>query len=345
MGVSKNASLSDIKKAYFTLAKKYHPDLNKSPDSKQKFTEISEAYDTLSDHNKRKKYDSEGYNYQSNQPFKNYNFYYSNFNNLNSDFFKDFLDLFNNKNDVSNNNNDIILSLNVSFLDACLGCSKIISYTKKEKCDICKGSKCSNNESPEICYHCNGAGILKFKKMFFYYEQSCYYCNGEGYTIKNKCKKCKGLGIVYKTVSENIVIPKGVDNEDNLLIKNCGNYSINLKNYGDLYIKINVLDDINFRRNKFDIYSDQFIDVCTAVLGGNVVVNTIYGKVNVKLNSSVKHNSYLNIGNYGVENKYGYKGNHYVKFKVQIPSFDQLSSDEIKLYKELKYLHDIKYKH
>lgn len=350
MGVSKSATLPEIKKAYFTLAKKYHPDLNKAPDAKERFTEISEAYDTLSDENKRRQYDLGGQSY--NQPFNNYNFYYSNFNDINSNFFKDFLNLFTEReNDFENK--DIFLAINLSFRDSIMGGNKKIKYKKIDKCQECKGFKCKGNERPKQCFFCEGYGKIKIRRMWFLLEQNCDYCQGKGYIIKNKCNKCNGNGYEYKTVTEDINIPKGIENGENIKIRNLGNFSVNDFSFGDLYLRVNVEEDPVFRRNKSDIFSDKEIEIPTAVLGGTVPVETIYGFVNMKVKPGTKHGNYINIGKYGIEKNnginygipYKMKGNHYVRIQIKIPSKGELNKEELKCFEKLKFINDNKYKY
>ena len=356
LGVDKNAKISEIKKAYFTLAKKYHPDINKSPNAKEKFTEISEAYDTLSNEQKRKAYDE---NKQSSyQPFTNYSYYHDNFININSSFFKDLFDLFTNNSSSSsssmhNNHHlgkDIIIPLSISFTDAIFGCTKQISYSKLSLCKTCNGSKCKPGTFPSTCSHCKGNGNIKFRRMFVYYEILCSNCNGNGFIIKDRCPSCRANGIVNELSTTSILIPKGVDNGMNLHIKHHGNYSLYSKSYGDLYIKLHVNDDNYFRRNGCDIYTDNYIDISTAVLGGTIKVRTVYGEVDVNIKAGTCDGEYIDIGNYGVEKRkvfaYG-KGKHYVRIKIRIPDIKTMPVRVRKLYEEIRLFEhsERKYKH
>ena len=354
LGIDKKANISEIKKAYFTLAKKYHPDINKSPNAKEKFTEISEAYDTLSNDQKRKAYDE---NKQSSyQPFTNYSYYHDNFININSSFFKDLFDLFTTGSTSSSTYNnhhfgkDIIIPLNISFTDAIFGCTKQISYSKLSLCKTCNGSKCKPGTSPSLCSYCKGNGNIKFRRMFMYYEIHCSNCNGSGYIINDKCSSCKANGIINEISTTSINVPKGVDNGMNLHIKHQGNYSLYTKSYGDLYIKLNVSEDNYFRRNGYDIYTDNYIDISTAVLGGSIQVRTIYGDVNVNIKAGTCDGEYIDIGNYGVEKRkmftYG-KGKHYVRVKIRIPDINTMPLHVRKLYEEIKQFeyNERKYKH
>lgn len=215
--IDRNSNLNDIKKAYFTLAKKYHPDVSKEPNAKELFTQISEAYDTLSDDNKRRAYDQTGR--KQNEPFSNYNYYYQNFN-ANSSFFKD---LFDNINDLFNNDdrgNDIALSVTLDFMEAVNGCVKEVRLNRVDCCFECKGSRCKLGTKPLKCYYCNGEGRLYYRRLFMNYEIDCSNCNGEGNIIKDKCLKCNGKGHMISNSIQRILIPKGVDNGVNLRIAN-----------------------------------------------------------------------------------------------------------------------------
>ena len=344
LGVDKNAKLSEIKKAYFTLAKKYHPDINKAPNAKEKFTEISEAYDTLSDEKKRKLYDDSGY--KTTKPFTNYNYYYDNFSNMNSSFFKDFADLFTNFSDSSNNHisKDIMISISISFDESIKGCNKTISYSKVSLCSKCNGSKCKEGTKPTICSYCKGKGILKFKKLFLSYSMTCTHCGGEGVFISDKCEQCNGNGFTSSYQNESISIPKGIEDGVTLRVKQKGNYSIFDNTQGDLYLKINVEEDKYFRRNGSDIYTDCFIPITTAVLGGSIKVKTLEGIKNIKVHSGIQDGMYMDIGNYGVEKRFFGKGKHYIRFRIRIPDKRELSKKEIELYQMLKKERK-KYKH
>ena len=186
--------------------------------------------------------------------------------------------------------------------------------------------------------------------MFMYYEIHCNNCNGNGYIINDKCTSCNANGIVNEVSTTSINVPKGVDTGMNLQIKHHGNYSLYTKSYGDLYIKLNVNEDNYFRRNGYDIYTDNYIDISTAVLGGVINVRTIYGDVNVNIKAGTCDGEYIDIGNYGVEKRkmfaYG-KGKHYVRVKIRIPDINTMPLHVKKLYEKIKQYeyNERKYKH
>ena len=333
LGVDKSAKLSEIKKAYFTLAKKYHPDINKEPNAKEKFTEISEAYDTLSDEQKRRAYDESGY--RSTKPFTNYNYYYDNFN---SNFFKEFSDLFSSgfgtfNSNETNESRDIMVSLSISFHEAINGCNKTISYIKTSKCTECNGTKCKKGTSPQRCQTCKGSGVLRFRRMFINYTMTCEHCGGTGEIITNKCTQCHGEGATTSISSEIISIPKGIEDGVTLRIKNKGNYSPYGKREGDLYVNVNVKEDEYYRRNGYDIYTDYDVPVSIAVLGGEIEVKTLYGIKTIKIEPGVREGMYIDIGEYGVQKKYRRRGRHYVRLRVKLPSLKEMRQKEINAFK------------
>ena len=327
LGVGKNASKEEIKKAYKTLAKKYHPDLNQgNKNAEQKFKEINEAYSALSDDSKRENYDRFGSADANNfQGFGNQNF---------EGFEEAFENFFGGGRGRRSKGRDIKYELEVTFLEACFGVSKEISITKYDQCEKCKGI---GGEGEENCKKCKGTGRLQksFRTPFGVFAQTitCDGCRGHGKTVKSICKECKGYGRVKKSKKINVKIPAGVNEGSTLRLSEQGEAGEFGARNGDLFVEIFVTPHDIFMRKEDDIYIEMPISFSQAALGDSIKVPTIRGEVNMKIPEGIQSGTVLRLKEEGVENIHGHgTGDQLVRVQIRTPS--KLNSKQKKLLEE-----------
>ncbi len=290
LGVSRNASKQEIKKAYRQLAKKYHPDVNKAPDAEDKFKEVQEAYEVLSDDQKRAAYDQFGHagtsgfgpggfeGFQDAQDFAGFDFSgFGDFTDIGSIFDQFFGGAFGGRRKSSfsaTKGQDIQVKLELEFEEACFGGEETILYKRRVHCDKCNGSGAMNGTSMAVCDQCGGEGrVTRIQRTMIGVIQTtttCPRCHGEGRVIKERCSNCFGEGVIEKKETLKLKIPKGTPDGLMLRFKGKGNAGLNGGEYGDLYIQIEVKPHSIFERRGNDIYLKKDIDIVTAVLGGEI---------------------------------------------------------------------------
>ncbi len=313
LGVKKNAELNDIKKAYKRLAIKYHPDRNKGDKIlEEKFKEVKEAYEILSDSKKRSMYDQYGHsafnqdNYSSN--------YDSDFTSSNdfSDIFGDvFGDIFGTKSKSQNKQkvgSDISYDMDLTLEEVFKGVSKEIGINVIDKCKICNGSGCRPGTKRKVCDMCNGKGIINTRQGFFTIQQTCPKCNGYTYIIDNVCYVCRGSGNnkIFKKLF--IKIPVGINSNDRIRLVGKGNYGGYNSKYGDLYINIKIKDHPLFIRKKNDLYCKLPINFTIAALGGYIEIPYFNNLIKFKIPPETQSGKLFRIKNKGIR---FYKSNRY----------------------------------
>lgn len=348
LGVSKNATDAEIKSAFRKLAKKYHPDLNKdNPNAEEKFKEAQEAYEVLSDENKRKMYDQYGHAGVNNGPG---GAGYGGFNGFSgadfSDF--DFGDIFDNifgggfssfgggsKKNRSIRGSDLLMKIEVTFEEAVFGCEKDIELDVVEDCPGCDGH---GGHDPVDCSRCHGSGTVTTEQHTilgsFVSKTVCPECNGEGRIYKNKCSNCHGRGKVknHKTITVNV--PSGIDSGDRLRIAGKGNPGTNGGENGDLYLEFMVRNHEFFVRDGDDIYLEVPITITEAILGTKKVIPTLDGNIKLTIQPGSNSGDKERIKGKGIDNKNTRnKGNMYVILKVITPR--KLTKDQKKLIEKL----------
>ena len=352
LGLSKGASEDDIKKAYRKLAKQYHPDINKAPDAEAKFKEVNEAYEVLSDPQKRSTYDQFGFAGMDGTGFGQGGF--GGFGGMNmddlGDIFSSFMggmgggfSGFNFGGRSSRRNGPMkgenrYMSMDIDFLDAVHGVTKNINISVDKKCEYCDGTGAESKSDIETCPTCHGSGVTmrQSRTPFGVIQQQgvCPDCNGTGKRIKKKCSHCGGSG--YNNVREQVEvnIPAGISSGQQVRIQGYGERGENGGPNGDLYIEIRVKPHKYFVREDNDIYIKVPISSIDATLGTKIDVPTPYGDVELTIPAGTQPNSKLRLKGYGVkELRSNNKGDQYVEIEVNIPK--KLSKDEKELYEKL----------
>jgi molecular chaperone DnaJ len=327
LGVSKSASKDEIKKAYRKLSKKYHPDINKEPDAAEKFKEIKEAYEVLSDDQKRAHYDQFGHTDPNQGGF-------GGFGGGSSDFgFGGFEDIFNTffgggrrrDPNAPRQGADLQYTMTLSFEEAAFGKETEIQIPKEETCNTCHGSGAKPGTTPETCPHCHGTGQLSqeqntpFGKIVN--RRICHFCSGTGKLIKEKCTTCGGTGKVKKRRKINIKIPAGIDDGGQLRVAGQGEPGINGGPPGDLYVVFHVRPHEFFERDGDDIYCEMPITFTQAALGDEIEVPTLHGKVKLKIPAGTQTGTKFRLRGKGVPNVRGYgTGDQHVIVKIITPT-------------------------
>ncbi|MEZ0180566.1 molecular chaperone DnaJ ['Camptotheca acuminata' phytoplasma] len=346
LGVPKNADLNTIKKSYRMLVKKYHPDVSKETNAAEKFKEVQEAYQVLSNEEKRSNYDRFGHQ-------DNYNNFGGGsgggFQDFGQEFsFDDIFDGFfgNRKQSSQSRNNfetdDKHVEIQIDFLEACLGTEKEIQFKIEEDCGQCKGTGAQSLKDLQNCAYCNGTGYIKRTQSTFLgnisTKQVCSHCHGVGQKILKKCSFCKGSQRVSNLQKIKISIPAGIEDKMTIKMPNKGNGG-HLGSYNsDLYILVKIRPHDTFTREKQDIISVFLINFYDAILGNTFSVPTIYGEINLKIPEGTQTHTKFKIKNKGVPylNSSYRKGDHYVIVKVKIPT--KLTSHQKKLIQQIKEL-------
>ncbi|MCX7947480.1 MAG: molecular chaperone DnaJ [candidate division WOR-3 bacterium] len=349
LGVSRNATQEEIKDAYRKLVLKYHPDKvppEKKKEAEEKFKEISEAYEVLSDPEKRRNYDTYGtsdFSDYSNYDFNFQDFYTRHYDDL-RDLFGDFFsDIFGNffaqttksKREYKEKGSNILYRLELSLEEIAKGAIKEIVYNRYVKCEHCEGVGGKQRK----CTMCNGVGeVYKDVRTFgiiFQTRSTCSNCQGTGYEIFDKCRFCDGTGIVKKQERTKIDIPKGVQNGQRIILKGKGDAGRRGGTYGDLYVEIVEKPHKVFKRVGDDLIMEKEIKISTAVLGGEIEVEDILGeKFKVKIPQGIKSGEIIEEKNKGMPNSYGKRGNLKIKVIIDIPK--KLDDKARKLFEELK---------
>lgn len=345
LGVPKNSSVDAIKKAYRTLALSHHPDrvpVEKKKEAEEQFKEISEAYAVLSDEQKRSLYDQYGHSgidqrYTSEDIFKGADFgsIFENagFENIFGNIFGDLgFDISGagggTRRRRSERGRDIQIEVDITFEEAARGATKQIKYPRYESCALCKGSGAKPGTKRNTCPQCKGQGQVIVSGGFFRMAQTCPQCRGEGSMVSAFCPDCHGEGKVKKMQKLEVKVPAGVDTGSQLRIRGEGEPGKASK--GDLFILLNVLAHPLFGRDGNDIVSDISISMARAALGAEVEVQTLDGKVKMKIPAGTQPDRVFRLRQKGIPDLHGYGiGDHLVRVRIEIPTY--LSVEQRKL--------------
>eukprot|EP00761_Pharyngomonas_kirbyi_P006699 gb/GECH01006707.1/.p1 GENE.gb/GECH01006707.1/~~gb/GECH01006707.1/.p1 ORF type:complete len:500 (+),score=84.07 gb/GECH01006707.1/:1-1500(+) len=347
LGVDRNASTDEIKKAYKKLAKKYHPDLNKSSDAKDRFSEVSEAYEVLGDEKKRKQYDmtgsAEGFGFEG-DPFSGFGggpfgFGGGGFEGFAGgsfdaeDLFSEMFGAGGGRRRRKNTGDDVHVTVRLSFREAAFGTRKEVKFRGAVSCKSCGGSG-SKSGKLKSCDTCKGTGVETGQAGFFRVEQTCRSCGGTGSILKDPCGTCGGSGNTHEMRNVEINVPPGVDTGVNLRLSNEGDPAPGGKgSRGNLYVQVQVDPDPIFKRDGSDVHVEVPITISQALLGSTVSVPTLNGEVEVRVPSGTQSGERRVLRSKGIKktSSYGY-GNQYIYFIVQIPR--SLSPEQRKLIEE-----------
>ena len=288
LGVQKNATEDEIKKAYRGLAKKYHPDMNPGDkEAEVKFKEVNEAYAVLSDSEKRSKYDRFGHNAFDPASGGGYGGF-SGFSGADFDFGDIFSSFFGgstgggrSRANAPVEGDDIATRVSVSFEEAAFGCKKEVNFARIESCPDCHGSGAEKESDIEKCPECNGLGRITVRQQtmlgYMQTQRNCQRCSGRGKIIKNPCKNCNGKGRIRINKKLEVNIPSGIDDRQNIILRGQGSAGINGGPNGDLIIEVRVKEDKIFEREGNNIYCDVPISFTEATLGAEIDVPILGG--------------------------------------------------------------------
>lgn len=344
LGVAKDATKEDIKRAYRKLAIQYHPDKNPgNKEAEEKFKEATEAYEVLGDDQKRQTYDQFGFagveGMGTSQ--QNYSDLFHGFEDIFGgfgDFSSIFGSIFGNQSGFGNSGSsysggdrqggmrsrrgsDLRYDIELPFEKAIYGTTVEIGYTRDDSCKVCGGTGSQDGAGMTTCSMCKGSGQVRRSSGFFSISQPCPVCKGEGSVIEKPCRECNGSGITKKKQKIKVTIPPGVEDGKRVNIPGQGDAGTNGGPAGDLYVFIRVRPSEYFERHDQDLYCAVKIDMITAVLGGEVSVTTLDAKkVKLEVPAGTQQGRLLRIREEGVPNQNGRKGDLYVKVLIQMPA-------------------------
>jgi len=343
LGVDKATSQADIKKAFRKKAHEYHPD--KKTGDETKFKEINEAYQILGNEEKKKQYDQFGATFDGSQGFggaspfgQGFDFSQGFGGAQNVDF--DLGDIFGSvfgggrQGRTSNRGSDIEVDLSISLKEAVFGVGKDVSLRKNNSCKPCKGTGADKGSSYKDCNTCNGTGRVTTALGPFRTQTACHDCSGKGKSIDTKCGACSGNGYITENVDIKVEIPAGIDNGQSIRLAEQGNSGSTGGISGDLYVNIYVEEEKGFTRQGFDLSVEHPIPFSLAVLGGDTLINTIDGKVKLKIPAGTASNKQFILKGKGVTRlKSRGRGDQIVNINIDIPS--KLNKKQKKLVEEL----------
>ena len=333
LGVSRGASEDEIKKAYKKMARKYHPDLNPGDKTaEEKVKEVNEAYEVLSDADKKARYDQ--YGHAGVDP----NFGAGGFGGgFDGSFdFGDLGDIFGSffgggfgggrrtNPNAPQRGESIRMSIAISFEEAAFGCEKAVTVERYETCDTCHGNGCAPGTSPEVCPDCHGTGTVQVRRQtpmgVFATSSPCPKCGGKGRIIHQPCKDCRGSGMVRKKKTIQASIPAGIDNGQTISIRGQGNAGKNGGPAGDLLITITVRPHELFRREGTSVLCEAPITFTQAVLGAELEIPTIDGKVKYTLPEGTQSGTTFRLKGKGIPSINGRgRGDQYVTVYIETP--------------------------
>ncbi len=343
LGVDKNADDAALKKAYRVLAKKYHPDMNPGDEATEaKFKEASEAYAVLSDPEKRRQYDQFGHAAfdGAGGGAGGFDFSGADFSDIFGDIFGDF---FGGRRSSGRSTSpmkgaNLRTSIRISFEEAVFGCEKEIELTIKELCKTCGGNGAKKGTSPETCSKCGGKGQVVFTQQSFFGTvrnvQACPDCQGTGTMIREKCADCRGTGFVPMRKRYAVDIPAGIDNGQYKRMPGLGEPGVNGGPRGDVLVEVIVGRHPIFQRQDYNIYSTVPMSFAVAALGGEVLIDTVDGKVIYDVKPGTQTDTKVRLKGKGVptlRNK-DVRGDHYVTLVVQVP--DKMTHEAKELLKQ-----------
>ncbi|MBC8232042.1 molecular chaperone DnaJ [bacterium] len=340
LGVSRNTTPEEIKKAYRKLAIKYHPDKNQGDKvAEEKFKEASNAYGVLSDPAKRKAYDQRGMAGINDMGFEGFTDFEDIFSRFSDIFGRErggFEDIWGSSRQRSGpqRGGDIRYKLTISFLEAAFGAEKRIQIPRAESCDTCHGI---GGTGTITCPKCRGTGqSSRGGRGFFRISEVCKQCGGSGKVVQSVCNTCRGSGQVsrYRTIT--VRVPPGIEYGANLRLREQGNSGIKSGPPGDLYVNVQVQPHPDFKRDGQNIIYEAAIPFTTAALGGEIKVPTLKGNATLKVPRGAQSNQMLRLRGQGIPDTRGNRGDQLVKITIAVPK--KLSKEQEKLLKQYDQL-------
>ncbi|MDT2731508.1 molecular chaperone DnaJ [Streptococcus parauberis] len=326
LGVSKDASSDEIKKAYRKMSKKYHPDINKEAGAEQKYKDVQEAYETLSDSQKRAAYDQYGAagaqgGFGGQGGFDGAGF--GGFEDIFSSFFGGGGGMRNPN--APRQGDDLQYRVNLSFEEAVFGAEKEVTYNRESSCSTCNGSGAKPGTSPVTCGRCHGAGVINVDTQtplgMMRRQVTCDVCHGTGKEIKEPCQTCHGTGHEKEVHKVSVKIPAGVETGQQIRLQGQGEAGTNGGPYGDLFVILNVLPSKQFERNGSTIYYTMNISFVQAALGANVDIPTVHGEVEMSIPAGTQTGKVFRLKGKGAPKLRGAgQGDQHVTINVVTPT-------------------------
>ncbi|MPV85875.1 molecular chaperone DnaJ [Ostreibacterium oceani] len=338
LGVAKSANKDELKKAYRKLAMKYHPDRNPNDKAAEaNFKEVKEAYEILSDEQKRQAYDQYGFDAftggmggAGGAGFGNADF---------GDIFGSvFGDMFGNAGARRGGNrrgSDLLYSLSISLEDAIAGTEQTIKVPTQVACKTCEGSGAKKGSKKKTCTTCHGQGQVRMQQGFFSVQQTCPTCHGSGEIIEDPCDACHGKGRIHENKTLSVKIPAGVDDGDRIRLSGEGEAGENGAPAGDLFVEIAVKPHKIFTRKGNDLYCEMPMSFVTATLGGEIQVPTLTGKGHLKIPAGTQTGKLFKISGKGVKSVRSHStGDLLVRVIIETPV--NLNKEQMRLLEELQ---------
>jgi molecular chaperone DnaJ len=336
LGVNRDASEDELKKSYRKLAMKYHPDRN--PDSKEaedKFKEAKEAYEILTDANKRAAYDQFGHaGVDSSAGAGGFNQGFGGFADAFSDIFGDIFGGGGRRSNVYRGA-DLRYNLEITLEEAARGSETKIRIPTMEACSTCEGSGAKPGTQPVTCSMCGGHGQVRMQQGFFSIQQTCPTCHGSGKTIASPCPECHGAGRIKKQKTLSVKIPAGVDEGDRIRLSGEGEAGINGGPSGDLYVVVQLKEHSVFKRDHDDLHCEMPVSFTTAALGGEIEIPTLDGHAKIKIPEETQSGRVFRLRGKGIKGVRSHEhGDLYCHVVVETPV--KLNSRQKELLRELE---------
>lgn len=339
LGIAKDANKNDLKKAYRRFAMKYHPDRNPGDKTaEKKFKEAKEAYEVLSDPQKRSAYDHFGHDGVNGAGFGGGGGHHSaGFSGFESVFGDIFGDIFGDSRQQQRRSTRVAgrnlrYNLELDLEEAAFGCEKPIRFSVLSTCPQCQGSGAKPGTQMKTCGTCHGSGQLRAQQGFFSIQQTCGTCHGRGQVIADPCPLCHGQGLVEKPKTLTIKIPAGVDDGDNIRLAGEGEAGAHGGPSGDVFVRIHIRQHRLFARDGNDLYLEVPVPLLTAVLGGEVEIPTLSGRLNLKIPAGTQNNAKFRLRERGIHSLNAGHGDMFCIASVEVPV--NLTSQQKHLFRE-----------